>query len=128
MTLKTVEDKMDEYENSGSGGGFLSGLIVGLIAGSVIALLTAPQSGEETRQLIGEKSLELREKAAESIDEVLLQAERAMASARETTDHTIERTKRQILQFESRGEKMLEEQRQRFNRIVEEARNREQQA
>jgi gas vesicle protein len=117
---------MEEYETNG--GGFLSGFIVGLIVGSVVALLTAPQSGEKTREMIGEKSLELREKAAETIDDALLQAERAMASARETTEHTIERTKRQITQLEARGEKMVEEQRQRFNRIVEEARNREQQS
>jgi gas vesicle protein len=119
---------MKDFEYNESSGGFLSGFIVGLIAGSVVALLTAPQSGEETRQMIGEKSLEIREKAAESIDEVLLQAERAMASARETTEHTIDRTKRQITQLEARGEQMIEEQRQRFNRIVEDARNREGQA
>jgi gas vesicle protein len=119
---------MFEDENNDSGGGFLSGFFIGLIAGSVVALLTAPQSGEQTRQMIGEKSLELREKAAESIDEVLLQGERALASARETTEHTIERTKRQISQLEARGETMLEEQRQRLNRLMEDARNREQQS
>jgi gas vesicle protein len=123
-----MEGEMKDFEYNESSGGFLSGFIVGLIAGSVVALLTAPQSGEETRQMIGEKSLEIREKAAESIDEVLLQAERAMASARETTEHTIDRTKRQITQLEARGEQMIEEQRQRFNRIVEDARNREGQA
>jgi gas vesicle protein len=124
-----MEGNMEDFEYNGkNGGGFLSGFIIGLIAGSVVALLTAPQSGEETRQKIGEKSLEIREKAAESIDDVLLQAERALASARETTEHTIDRTKRQIMQFEARGEKMIEEQRQRFNRIVEDARNREEQS
>jgi gas vesicle protein len=123
-----VEEKMFEIDNDDSGGGFLSGFIIGLIAGSVVALLTAPQSGEKTRQMIGEKSVELREKAAESIDEVLLQGERALASARETTEHTIERTKRQISQLEARGETMLEEQRQRLNRLMEDARNREQQS
>jgi gas vesicle protein len=122
---QTWREKMEEQEN---GGGFLSGFFIGLIAGSVVALLTAPQSGEETRQMIGEKSLELREKAAETIDEVLLQGERALASARETTEHTIERTKRQITQLEARGEMMLEEQRQRLNRLMEDARNREQQS
>lgn len=118
---------MDELDSNG-GGGFFTGFIVGLITGSVIALLTAPQSGERTREILGEKSLELREKAAETMDDVLLQAERAMASARETTEHTIERTKRQVTQLEARGEQMLEEQRQRFNRIMEAARNPEEQS
>ena len=46
-------------------GAFLIGFVVGGVAGAVAALLLAPQSGEETRALIKEKSIELRDKAAE---------------------------------------------------------------
>jgi gas vesicle protein len=118
---------MHEVEQKGiSAGVFFSGFIVGLFTGSVIALLTAPQSGGKTREKIEEKSLELRGKAVNTIEDALLQAERAMTSARETTGHAIERTRRQIEQLEARGEEILDGQRQRFNRIVDEVRHREQ--
>ena len=37
-------------------GSFLSGFLVGGLVGAAVALLMAPQSGEETRTLIGEKT------------------------------------------------------------------------
>ena len=46
-------------------GAFLIGFVVGAVAGGVAALLLAPQSGEETRTLIRDKSIELRDQAAE---------------------------------------------------------------
>ena len=45
-------------------GSFLIGFVVGGVAGAVAALLLAPQSGEETRTLIKDKSIELRDQAA----------------------------------------------------------------
>ncbi len=60
-------------------GAFLIGFIVGGVAGAVAALLLAPQSGEETRALIKDKSIELRDKAAE-------QAEMVATRANEFTD------------------------------------------
>jgi gas vesicle protein len=49
-------------------GMFLIGFLVGGVAGAVAALLLAPQSGEETRTLIKDKSIELRDMAAEQVD------------------------------------------------------------
>ena len=40
-------------------GAFLVGFIVGGLAGAVVSLLFAPQSGKETRALIREKSIDL---------------------------------------------------------------------
>jgi gas vesicle protein len=44
---------------------FLIGLIIGGLVGAAVALLYAPQSGEETRAAIKEKSIELRDQATE---------------------------------------------------------------
>ena len=44
-------------------GAFLVGFVVGGLTGAVVALLFAPQSGDETRALIKDKSIELRDKA-----------------------------------------------------------------
>jgi gas vesicle protein len=44
---------------------FLVGLVVGGLIGAAVALLYAPQSGEETREAIRTRSIELREQATE---------------------------------------------------------------
>ncbi len=63
-------------------GAFLVGFIVGGLTGAVVALLFAPQSGEETRALIKDKSIELRDKAQHTAEEALAHAEAAAADAR----------------------------------------------
>jgi gas vesicle protein len=63
-------------------GAFLVGFIVGGVAGAVVSLLFAPQSGEETRALIRDKSIELRDRAAETAEDALARAEAAAAEAR----------------------------------------------
>ncbi|MFL7892948.1 MAG: YtxH domain-containing protein [Anaerolineales bacterium] len=52
-------------DNSGDLGSFLAGFVIGGLIGAGVALLTAPQSGEETRAMIGEKGIELRDRAEE---------------------------------------------------------------
>jgi len=44
-------------------GGFLAGLAIGGVIGAAVALLLAPQSGEETRRQIEAKAEELRGRA-----------------------------------------------------------------
>lgn len=67
-------------------GAFLVGFLVGGLSGAVVALLFAPQSGEETRALIKDKSIELRDKAQQSAEEALARAEAAAAEARARAD------------------------------------------
>ena len=67
-------------------GAFLVGFIVGGLSGAVVALLFAPQSGEETRALIKDKGIELRDKAQISAEEAIARAEAAAADARARAD------------------------------------------
>jgi len=67
-------------------GAFLVGFIVGGLTGAIVSLLFAPQSGEETRALIRDKSIELRDRAAETAEEALARAEAAAAEARARAD------------------------------------------
>ncbi|HEX8992301.1 MAG TPA: YtxH domain-containing protein [Anaerolineales bacterium] len=67
-------------------GSFLVGFIVGGLTGAVVSLLFAPQSGEETRALIRDKSIELRDRAADTAEEALARAEAAAAEARTRAD------------------------------------------
>ena len=63
-------------------GAFLVGFIVGGVAGAVAALLLAPQSGEDTRAFIKDKSIELRDKAAEQAEVVASKANEFAGTAK----------------------------------------------
>jgi gas vesicle protein len=84
---------------------FLVGLVVGGLTGAVVSLLFAPQSGEETRALIRDKSIELRDRAAESAEEALARAEAAAAEARVRADELakIAKAKADELAYEVKG-------------------------
>jgi gas vesicle protein len=49
-----------------SGGTVVLAFLAGAVAGAAVALLFAPAAGEETRQMLGEKAREGRERAAEA--------------------------------------------------------------
>jgi len=52
----------------------LAGLLVGGLAGAGAMLLLAPQSGRETRAQIQQKTMELRDRTAETVEQALAQA------------------------------------------------------
>lgn len=70
-------------DNNGDLGSFLAGFVIGGLIGAGVALLLAPQSGEETRGLIKDKSIELRDRAYETAEETRTKAEQLAQQARE---------------------------------------------
>jgi gas vesicle protein len=66
-------------ENKGGFSSFLAGLFLGGLLGGAIAILAAPRSGEETREQIRAKGVELRDTAEQTANE-------AMVAVRNTTD------------------------------------------
>lgn len=70
-------------ENNGDLGSFLAGFVIGGLIGAGVALLMAPQSGEETRTLIKDKSIELRDRAYETADDARTKAEQLAQQARD---------------------------------------------
>jgi gas vesicle protein len=105
----TMSDR-DEF------GAFLVGFIVGGLSGAVVALLFAPQTGEETRALIKDKSIELRDKAQMSAEEAIARAEAAAADARARADEL-------AMQLRERGQGMVEDVRERGKTAVESVRS-----
>ncbi len=93
-------------------GAFLVGFIVGGLTGAVVALLFAPQSGEETRALIKDKSIELRDKAQVSAEEALARAEQLAADARlraeELTKEARARATELASEVRARGKEAIE--------------------
>jgi gas vesicle protein len=55
--------------NSCTAGSLLAAFAIGAFAGATIALLYAPQSGEETRKLIATKGKELKGKAHDALED-----------------------------------------------------------
>ncbi|HET7144814.1 MAG TPA: YtxH domain-containing protein [Anaerolineales bacterium] len=87
-------------------GAFLVGFVVGGLTGAVVALLFAPQTGEETRALIKDKSIELRDKAQ-------LTAEEAYARAEQAAKDALGRAEELAHEARARGEQLANDLRER---------------
>ena len=55
-------------DNNGAGSVMVA-FVVGALAGAAVALLFAPASGEETREFLGQKAREGKDKAREAMDQ-----------------------------------------------------------
>jgi gas vesicle protein len=63
-----MEVNMDN--NSNDLGAFLAGFVIGGLVGAAVALILAPQSGEETRRRISDTSESLRESGQHQVERV----------------------------------------------------------
>ncbi len=66
------ENQEPEYHNTNVWS-VLAGLLVGSLAGALTMLLLAPQSGKDTRMQIKDKSIELRDRTTEMVDDAVAQ-------------------------------------------------------
>ncbi|MEA2721667.1 MAG: YtxH-like protein [Candidatus Eremiobacteraeota bacterium] len=87
---------MAEERNSGGGGGgiagFVTGLAVGTLAGVVLAMILAPQSGEDTRDLLVAKAREAGERARDTAgdaNDLLARGRQIVADAKARIDGAI---------------------------------------
>jgi gas vesicle protein len=69
---------------------FFTGMVIGSLVGAATALMLAPQSGEETRALLRDKSIELKDKAVEYSQDVQMRAEKTLQDTREQLDVVVE--------------------------------------
>ena len=86
-------------------GAFFSGFLIGGLVGAAVALLLAPQSGEETREIIRDRSIELRDQATQYADETRVRAEGIAKDAMTTAED-----------LQKRGQVILEEQKSRVSK------------
>jgi gas vesicle protein len=99
-------------------GAFLIGFLVGGLTGAAVSLLFAPQSGEDTRKLIHDKAIELRDVASESVEEARLKSELAWEEAKSKTDEWAQLAKDQATELKAKGEKTLEEGREKIVQTI----------
>jgi gas vesicle protein len=63
----------EKDSNGGAASSAVAGLVIGGLAGAGAALLFAPQSGKETREQIQQKTIEIRDRTAETVEEAVSQ-------------------------------------------------------
>jgi gas vesicle protein len=74
------------------GPGFVTGLAIGALAGAALAMVLAPQSGEDTRDLLVAKAREAGERARDTADDandLLARGRRVVAEARARIDDAV---------------------------------------
>lgn len=79
-------------DNRKEGLGFLFGLLVGSVVGASIAVIVAPQSGEKTREMLRDRALDVKERAADFAHDLL-----------EDYDELVQRGKQIVTERRGRG-------------------------
>jgi gas vesicle protein len=69
-----INDNLENSRPTNSILNVLVGMLIGGLAGAVTMLLLAPQSGKRTRIQIQKKSIELRDRATEIVEDAVSQA------------------------------------------------------
>jgi gas vesicle protein len=82
--------------NGDSVASFLLGFIFGGLIGAVSALLLAPRSGEETRMLIREKSIELQDTATTKAGDLAKMSQEKMSELQKKGQLVLEEQKARI--------------------------------
>ncbi len=98
-------------------GAFLIGFIVGGLTGAAISLLMAPQTGEETREILRDRAIELRDKAQETAQTARGQVESTAGEVRSRASDLANKARSSAEDLRQRGQVVLEEQRTRLQNL-----------
>jgi len=89
---------------SSNGAEFFAGLVIGSLVGAALAILIAPQSGEETLAQLREKSYDLKNTAGESLADARRQAGHIAADARTKAETMQSQAKATVSKMTQRGQ------------------------
>jgi gas vesicle protein len=68
-----MNDGQESYPHKSNFPGIFAGMLIGGLAGAATILLLAPQSGEDTRKQIRQKSIELRDRTTGMVEDSIAQ-------------------------------------------------------
>jgi len=88
------------------------GFLIGGLVGAIVAMLYSPHSGEENRQFMLDQSLELRDKALQSVQDAQKATLNSINDAQERLDELNQEARTLIKKLQEIGQITIEEQRQ----------------
>jgi len=103
------QKETDPMSEKSGGGEFIAGFLVGALVGAAAAMLFAPQSGEETRVVIRDKGIELKDRAEELSAEARRRAEEAQAQAKTKAQELSTQAKGRAREIQTRVKEAIEE-------------------
>lgn len=90
---------------------FLVGMVISGLAGAVVMLLLAPQSGKETRAQIQYKGIEWRDQAAGTMED-------AVAQVRQTAEQLTGDVREKAEELQQRGQYIFNAQREELSTLL----------
>jgi len=87
-------------DNNNGAGSVMLAFVVGALTGAAVALLFAPASGEETREYLGQRAREGRDRARDAVD----QSREFYQRHRETVSTALDRGREAFQQARERGD------------------------
>lgn len=89
--------------DSSNGGTVMLAFLIGTLTGAAVALLFAPAPGEDTRDFLGQRARDGREKAKDALD----QGRDFYQRQRETLTSAVERGREAFQQARERGDQQV---------------------
>ncbi len=86
-----------------NGGSVMLAFVLGAVAGAAVALLFAPAAGEETREYLGKRAREGRDRARDAARDATEQSREFYQRQRDTVSSAIERGREAFQQAREEG-------------------------
>jgi gas vesicle protein len=87
---------------SDNGGVFVVGFVIGVVTGAAAALLIAPSSGEELRQQLGDKAIELKGTAQQTLEETKSQLDQVSEQGRTRLGENLKKAQQAVQEAQSK--------------------------
>jgi gas vesicle protein len=99
-------------------GSFLIGFTIGALTGAAVSLLMAPQSGEETRKILKEKTIELKDKASETYVATKEKATQLFEEGKEKASQLSEEVKNKAIDAKQKSQVVVEEHQEKLAEAI----------
>ena len=110
------EDKI--IVKRGSFGSLFSGFLIGGLIGAAVALLAAPKSGAETREMLREKSTELKDQVVDTAGHTRDRAQKVLENARGKVSDVAQAARDRASEMMHREADMMEDTSQKIDTMA----------